>query len=86
MVGLASTNRGRSPIRRRKLEFTRRRIVKSTGLSIKPHLWETVGMAEKRTKADKAQRQADKVATRSERRPEQVIGKKKVRKDSSRAA
>lgn len=43
-------------------------------------------MAEKRTKADKAQRQADKVDTWSERRPEQVVGKKKVRKDSSRAA
>jgi hypothetical protein len=43
-------------------------------------------MAEKRTKADKEQRQADKVDDKAERRREQIIGKKKVRKDSSRAA
>ena len=43
-------------------------------------------MAEKRTKADKEQRQADKVDDKAERRPEKIIGKKKVRKDSSRAA
>ena len=43
-------------------------------------------MAEKRTKTDKEQRQADKVDEKSERSPEQVVGKKKVRKDSSRAA
>jgi hypothetical protein len=41
-------------------------------------------MAEKRTKADKEQRQADKVDDKAERRSEQVVGKKKVRKDSSR--
>jgi hypothetical protein len=43
-------------------------------------------MAEKRTKAEKEQRQADKVDDKAERRSEQVVGKKKVRKDSSRAA
>ena len=43
-------------------------------------------MAEKRTKADKEQRQADQLDDKAECRPEQVIGKKKVRKDSSRAA
>jgi hypothetical protein len=52
-------------------------IVKSTGLGIGPTLWETVGMAEKRTKADKEQRHADRVDDKAERRPEQVIGKKK---------
>ena len=56
------------------------------GLRIKPSLWETVGMAEKRTKADKQQRLADQLDKKSERRPEQGTGKRKVRKDSSRAA
>ena len=42
-------------------------------------------MAEKRTKADKEQRQADQLNKKSERRPEQT-SKRKVRKDSSRAA
>ena len=43
-------------------------------------------MAEKRTKADKEQRQTDQLDKKSERRPEQVVRKEKVRKDSSRAA
>jgi hypothetical protein len=43
-------------------------------------------MAEKRTKADKGQRQADQLQKKSERRPTQVTSKKKVREDSSRAA
>jgi hypothetical protein len=43
-------------------------------------------MANKRTKADKAQRQADQLDKKSERRPEQGASKKKVRKDSSQAA
>ena len=43
-------------------------------------------MAEKRTKADKEQRQADQLNKKSERRPVQGASKKKVRKDSSRAA
>jgi len=43
-------------------------------------------MAEKRTKADKKQRQADRVDDKAERRPEQVVGKKRVRKDSRRVA
>ena len=34
-------------------------------------------MAEKRTKADKEQRQADQLNKKSERRPEQVIRKEK---------
>jgi hypothetical protein len=56
------------------------------GLRIKPNLWETVGMAEKRAKADKEQRQADQLDKKSERRREQGTSKTKVRKDSSRAA
>jgi hypothetical protein len=43
-------------------------------------------MASKRTKADKAQRQADQLDKKSERRPEQATSKRKVRKDSTRAA
>ena len=43
-------------------------------------------MAEKRTKTDKEQRQTDQLDKKSERRPEQVVSKEKVRKDSSRAA
>jgi hypothetical protein len=42
-------------------------------------------MATKRTKADKAQRQTDHLEKKSERRPEQAVGKK-VRKGPSRAA
>jgi hypothetical protein len=60
--------------------------VKSTGLGIGPSLWETVGMAEKRTKADKEQRQADQLDKKSARRPEQIVGKGKARKDVSQAA
>jgi hypothetical protein len=43
-------------------------------------------MAEKRTKADKGQRQADQLDEKAERRPEKRMTKRKVRKDSSRAA
>jgi hypothetical protein len=43
-------------------------------------------MSSKRTKADKAQRQADQLDKKSERRPEQPMSTGKVRKDSSRAA
>jgi hypothetical protein len=43
-------------------------------------------MATKRTKADKAQRQSEHLEKKSERRPEQGTGKRKVRKDFSRAA
>jgi len=43
-------------------------------------------MATKRTKADKAQRQGDQLEKKSERRSEQGSGKKKERKDFSRAA
>jgi hypothetical protein len=43
-------------------------------------------MAENRTKADKEQRQADQLDKKSDRRPEQVVRKEKVPKDSSRAA
>jgi hypothetical protein len=44
------------------------------------------GMATKRTKADKAQRQADQLDKKSERRPEQATRQREVRKDTSRAA
>jgi hypothetical protein len=43
-------------------------------------------MATKRTKADQAQRKADHLEKKSERRPEQETIKKAVRKDSSLAA
>jgi hypothetical protein len=43
-------------------------------------------MATKRTKADKAQRLADQLEKKSERRAEQGTSKKKARNDSSRAA
>jgi hypothetical protein len=43
-------------------------------------------MATKRTKADKAQRQADQLDKKTERRPEQQTSKRKVGKDSGRAA
>ena len=46
-------------------------IFKSTQLAIRSSLWEAVGMAEKRTKAGKEQRQADQLDKKSERRPQQ---------------
>lgn len=49
-------------------------------------LWEHIDMAMKRTRADQAHRQADQLEKKSERRPEQGISKKTVRKDSGRAA
>jgi hypothetical protein len=42
------------------------------GVAIGSGLWETVGMAKKRTKSDKALRQADQVEKRTEARPEQI--------------
>ena len=49
------------------------------------NLWETVGMAEKRTKADKRQRQADKLEKKA-RHPHAQGTKKKPRGDFSQAA
>jgi hypothetical protein len=43
-------------------------------------------MANKRTKTDKAQRQADQLEKKSERRPEQETSRKKASKSSSRFA
>jgi hypothetical protein len=43
-------------------------------------------MAKKRTKADKAQRQANELETRLERRPAQIPKKKTTREDFSQAA
>lgn len=47
-----------------------RRLVRLLGL------WETVGMATKRTKADKAQRQANQLEKRADARPEQTLKKR----------
>jgi hypothetical protein len=43
-------------------------------------------MATKRRKADEAQRQADRLGKKSERRPQQETRETKLRKDFSRAA
>ena len=48
-------------------------------------MWETICMAEKRTKADKAQRQADLLDKKSSHRPPQNQGKK-PREDFNQAA
>jgi hypothetical protein len=45
-----------------------------------------MNMAKKRTKADKAQRQADELESKVERRPAQVPNKTTTREDSSQAA
>jgi len=60
--------------------------LKSTGLAIGSGLWETVGMAKKRTKADKALRQANQVEKRTDARPEQTPKKKTAREDVNQAA
>jgi hypothetical protein len=50
-------------------------------------LWETVDMATKRTKADKAQRQANQLEKRADARPEQTPKKRRPpREDFSQAA
>ncbi|MBZ5667602.1 MAG: hypothetical protein LAO30_23770 [Acidobacteriia bacterium] len=49
-------------------------------------LWEVVDMATKRTKADKAQRQADELESKSERRPAQAPKKTPTPEDFSQAA
>jgi hypothetical protein len=49
--------------------------IHGTRVAIKA-LWDTVDMAEKRTKADKAQRQADQLEKKTDRRPAQS-GKKR---------
>ena len=41
--------------------FRQWRSLASTGLALESGLWETVGMATKRTKSDKAQRRADQL-------------------------
>jgi len=43
-------------------------------------------MSEKRTKADKAQRQADRLENKESRRPAQTRKKKPTREDSGQAA
>jgi hypothetical protein len=47
-------------------------------------LWETIRVSEKRTKADKAQRQADQLEKKASRRP--APKKKPTREDFSQAA
>jgi len=56
----------------------------STGMAIRPSLWETVCMSEKRTKTDKGQRQADQL----EKKARHPAAKKKTpqREDFSQAA
>ena len=49
-------------------------------------LWETIRVSEKRTKADKAQRQADQLEKKESRRPAQTRKKKPTREDFSQAA
>lgn len=48
-------------------------------------VWETICMSEKRTKADKGQREADQLEKKSSHRPPQNQGKK-AREDFSQAA
>jgi hypothetical protein len=49
-------------------------------------LWETIRVSEKRTKADKAQRQADQLEKKASRRPAQPPKKKPTREDFSQGA
>ncbi len=52
---------------------------------IRPSLWETVGMSEKRTKTDKAQRQADQLEKKA-RHPAAKKKKKAPREDVNQTA
>jgi len=60
--------------------------LKSTELVKLPSLWETVGMSKKRTKADRAQRQADQLEKKASRRPGQNRKEKGSREDFSQAS
>jgi hypothetical protein len=64
-------------------EFAQFEIHRSWRLT--PGMWETVCMAEKRTKADKAQREADLLDKKSSHRPPQNQGKR-PREDFNQAA
>jgi len=62
------------------------RNLKSTGVAKGTSLWETIRVSEKRTKADKAERQADQLEKKASRRPAQTRKKKPTREDFSHAA
>jgi hypothetical protein len=49
-------------------------------------LWQAVGMAKKRTKADKAQRQSNQLEKRADTRPEQTPKKPQASEDFSQVA
>jgi hypothetical protein len=55
-------------------------------LSSEQDLWETIHVSEKRTKADKAQRQADQLEKKASRRPARTFKKKPTREDFSQAS
>ena len=59
--------------------------LKSPGIEMISRLWETVGMSKKRTKADRAQRQADQLEKKASRRPVQNRKEKAPREDLSQA-
>jgi aspartate oxidase len=59
--------------------------LKSTGLAVQRCLWETVGMAKKRTKLDRSQRQANQLEKRADIRPEQTP-KNRKREDVNQSA
>jgi hypothetical protein len=49
-------------------------------------LWETVGMAKKRTKLDRSQRQSERLEKTLDNRPAQTQKRKTIREDFSQAA
>jgi hypothetical protein len=55
-------------------------------LSREQDLWETIRVSEKRTKAEKAQRQADQLEKKESRRPPQTRKKKPTPEDFSQDA
>jgi hypothetical protein len=54
-------------------------------MAVKRRMWDTICMSEKRTKADKEQREADQLEKKSAHRPPQNPGKK-AREDLDEAA
>lgn len=68
-----------------RLSMTEARQPRSTAVDKFFVPWETVGMSEKRTKADKAQRQADQLEKKLARRPAQTRNKQRSPDGGKRA-
>jgi len=61
-------------------------LVSGENLALASGLWQAVGMAKKRTKADRSQRQTEQLEKRIDRCPDEIEKKKPTREDANQAA